>query len=395
MNNSPSLNNLRILDLTRIWAGPLGTRTLGDFGADVIKVSDPRNPISSEAHVNEKLNRNKKNIALRLDTKKGRDIFLELVRISDVLVENYRPRVMRNFNLTYDDIKKVNPNIIMCSMPGFGLDGPYSEFPAFGSTAEAMSGIVSMMGYEENHPIQTGMSYADPVSAINLVGTLLTYARHRSITGEGCFIEIDLSDSPLGGIGEYIVANSVTGYQRPIQGNSHEQFSPHDAFPSKNTDEWIAISITTENEWGKFKEITSIESLNDSKFSSFKSRKKHEEDLYEIISKWTQKFSSTELMELLQQNEIPAGRLSNYHQILSDPHLNSREYFVDFSDINQRYDGQAIPGHQLSKEKWTPMDELGKSSKYILRNYLGYTQSEIDSLEEEEIIKPTTGDYFI
>ena len=147
MNNSPSLNNLRILDLTRIWAGPLGTRTLGDFGADVIKVSDPRNPISSEAHVNEKLNRNKKNIALRLDTKKGRDIFLELVRISDVLVENYRPRVMRNFNLTYDDIKKVNPNIIMCSMPGFGLDGPYSEFPAFGSTAEAMSGIVSMMGY--------------------------------------------------------------------------------------------------------------------------------------------------------------------------------------------------------------------------------------------------------
>ena len=274
MNNSPSLNNLRILDLTRIWAGPLGTRTLGDFGADVIKVSDPRNPISSEAHVNEKLNRNKKNIALRLDTKKGRDIFLELVRISDVLVENYRPRVMRNFNLTYDDIKKVNPNIIMCSMPGFGLDGPYSEFPAFGSTAEAMSGIVSMMGYEENHPIQTGMSYADPVSAINLVGTLLTYARHRSITGEGCFIEIDLSDSPLGGIGEYIVANSVTGYQRPIQGNSHEQFSPHDAFPSKNTDEWIAISITTENEWGKFKEITSIESLNDSKFSSFKSRKK-------------------------------------------------------------------------------------------------------------------------
>ena len=119
---------------------------------------------------------------------------------------------MSRARITYDDIKKVNPNIIMCSMPGFGLDGPYSEFPAFGSTAEAMSGIVSMMGYEENHPIQTGMSYADPVSAINLVGTLLTYARHRSITGEGCFIEIDLSDSPLGGIGEYIVANSVTGY---------------------------------------------------------------------------------------------------------------------------------------------------------------------------------------
>ena len=386
MKESPSLNNLRILDLTRIWAGPLGTRTLGDFGADIIKISDPRSPISSEAHVNEKLNRNKQNLAIRLDTEAGRNIFLDLVKISDVIIENYRPRVMRNFKLTYEDIKKINPNIIMCSMPGFGLTGPYSEFPAFGSTAEAMSGIISMMGYEENTPMQTGMSYADPVSAINMVGTILTYSRHRSLTGEGCFIEIDLADSPLGGIGEYIVANSVTGYQRPIQGNSHENFCPHDSFPTINNDEWIAISITTEKEWVTLIQTINNTSLEDPKFSSFKSRKTHESELYEIISDWTQTFSSTDLMETLQKNAVPAGQLSNYHQILDDPHLNSRNYFVDFKTIGQRYDGQAIPGNQLPKKEWQPMAELGQSTREILKNYLGHTPTEIDLLENEGII---------
>ena len=168
-----ALRNLRVIDLTRVWAGPLGTRALADFGAEIIKVSDPRIPLSRVGKVNDKLNRNKLNIALRLDKPEGRDVFLDLVSIADVVIENFRPRVMRNLDVTYDRLLEVNPNLLMCSMPGFGLDGPYSEYPAFGSTAEAMAGINSMIGYDPQRPLQTGLSYADPVSGLNLVSTIL------------------------------------------------------------------------------------------------------------------------------------------------------------------------------------------------------------------------------
>ena len=144
---SGALRNLRVIDLTRVWAGPLGTRTLGDFGAEVIKVSDPRIPLSRVGKVNDKLNRNKLNIAIRLDKREGRDILLDLVSVADVVIENFRPRVVRNLDITYEKLIEANPNLLMCSMPGFGLDGPYSEYPAFGSTAEAMAGINSMIGY--------------------------------------------------------------------------------------------------------------------------------------------------------------------------------------------------------------------------------------------------------
>ena len=157
---SGSLSNLRILDLTRVWAGPLATRTLADFGAEVIKISDPRVPLDSASRVNNKLNRNKYNIGIRLDQSKGKQVFLDLVAISDVVIENYRPRVMKNLDLTYKTLCETNPNLIMCSMPGFGLDGPYSEYPAFGSTAEAVSGASSLIGYDPKRPLQTGMSYA-------------------------------------------------------------------------------------------------------------------------------------------------------------------------------------------------------------------------------------------
>mgnify|MGYP003329190081 FL=1 len=121
-----SLSDIRILDLTRVWAGPLATRILGDFGAEIIKIGDPRRPINTSSGVNNKLSRNKLNLALRLDVISGREIFLDLVKISDVVIENFRPRVMPNLHLSYQDIRSVNPDIVMCSMPGFGTAGPYA-----------------------------------------------------------------------------------------------------------------------------------------------------------------------------------------------------------------------------------------------------------------------------
>ncbi len=384
-----ALRNLRVIDLTRVWAGPLGTRALADFGAEIIKVSDPRMPLSRVGKVNDKLNRNKFNVALRLDKPQGRDVFLDLVSIADVVIENFRPRVMRNLDITYDRLLDVNPDLIMCSMPGFGLDGPYSEYPAFGSTAEAMAGINSMIGYDPQRPLQTGLSYADPVSGLNLVSTILAFARRRGLTGKGNFIDLALADSPLGTLGEYFVANSSKGYIQEPQGNRHPQYSPHGAFRCKGNDQWIAISITNNAQWSRFKRQVNDTRLSPTCYTKVSSRQNNENTINGIIEEWTLDKDSTELMELLQGEGIPSGKVSNNLEVLNDVHLNVRDYFSYLTPKNgeeEKYDGQAIPGNQRKREEWFPMKNLGEDSSNILLKYLGYSKPKYLSLIENEVI---------
>ena len=166
------LSDVCVLDLTRVWAGPLATRILGDFGAEAIKISDPRVPLDRLSGTNNKLNRNKVNLALRLDREEGRELFLELVATSDVVVENFRPRVMLNFDLTYERLQEARPDIVMCSMPGFGTTGEYADYPAFGPSVEAMTGLPSMMGYEGGDPRTSALAFPDPVAALNSVAAI-------------------------------------------------------------------------------------------------------------------------------------------------------------------------------------------------------------------------------
>jgi crotonobetainyl-CoA:carnitine CoA-transferase CaiB-like acyl-CoA transferase len=386
---SGALRNLRVIDLTRVWAGPLGTRTLADFGAEVIKVSDPRIPLSRLGRVTDKLNRNKLNLSLRLDKPKGRAIFLDLVAIGDVVIENFRPRVMRNLDITYEKLLKVNPNLLMCSMPGFGLEGPYAEYPAFGSTAEAMSGINSMIGYRPARPLQTGLSYADPVSGVNLVNLILAFTRRRSFTGKGSFIDMALADSPLGTLGEFFVANSATGYLESPNGNLHPEYSPHGAFRCSGRDNWIAISITTNCQWEALKAEINDKRLDHPDYNSFEDRKAHEKTLNLLIENWTSNKVATELMERLQKQKIPAGRVATNLDVLNDSHLNERDYFSYLQPTEnklEKYDGQAIPGNQKARENWFPMRDLGEDSAEILMNYLGYSKQSYQNLLDEELI---------
>ena len=386
---SGALRNLRVIDLTRVWAGPLGTRTLADFGAEVIKVSDPRRPLNRVGRVTDKLNRNKLNISLRLDKPEGRDIFLDLVSIGDVVIENFRPRVMRNLDITYEKLLAVNPNLLMCSMPGFGLEGPYSEYPAFGSTAEAMAGINSMIGYRSDRPLQTGLSYADPVSGVNLVNVILAFARRRSFTGKGNFIDMALADSPLGTLGEFFVANSATGYLKNPNGNLHPEYSPHGAFRCSGRDNWIAISVTTNSQWESLKAEMNDVRLDHPDFNTFEDRKRHEKALNLLIENWTSNKDATELMERLQNQNIPAGRVATNLDVLNDIHLNQRNYFSYFKPAEnelEKYDGQAIPGNQKARTNWFPMRNLGEDSAEILINYLGYSKQSYLNLLDEEVI---------
>ncbi len=388
--NDGPLSDVRILDLTRVWAGPLATRILADFGAEVIKISDPRVPIDRAGGTNNKLNRNKTNIALRLDRESGRDAFLELAATSDVVVENFRPRVMNNFNLTYQTLREVRPDIVMCSMPGFGTTGKYADYPAFGPSVEAMTGIPSMMGYEGGPPRTSALAYPDPVSALNSVAAIMTALNHRRRTGQGQFIDLALIEGPICQIGEYIVAHSRTGIQPPRVGNSHPDHAPHGVYPALGEDEWIAICVMSDAEWVELCGLmTRPELANSPEFSHSSERRRNASRLDPMIAEWTRQRDGARLAAALQDVGIAAGRAAKNYQLLADPHLAERGFFVEIEepDVGGKvYPGQAVRMPGLNPSAWRPSARLGEHTDRILSGLLGMSDKRISRMEQDETI---------
>ncbi|MQG83256.1 MAG: CoA transferase [SAR202 cluster bacterium] len=383
------LSNIRILDLTRVWAGPLALRMLADFGAEVIKISDPRVPVDRESGTNNKLNRNKLGLALRLDEPEGRQLLLDLTNISDVVIENFRPRVMRNFDLTYEDLKTVKPDIIMCSMPGFGSEGEYAEYPAFGPSVETMTGISSLMGYPGGPPMVSGIAYPDPLAAMNGAGALMSALLHRQRTGQGQFIDLALSEGPVCQIGEHIVAFSRTGTQPLRIGNTHPNHAPYGVYPCSDDDQWIAICVTSDNQWAILQKLMGNSDGDDSRFASSASRVSHRAELDELVGQWSVKHDSRELTVTLQSLNIAAGAAVNNWQMLEDPHMNQRGFMMDIDEPDlgvKRYPGQAIRLSSTPATKQNPSPQLGEHTRQLLHNLLSMSNAEIDRHAEHGII---------
>ena len=384
------LSDIRILDLTRVWAGPLATRILADFGAEVIKISDPRVPIDRLGGTNNKLNRNKPNLALRLDHASGRDAFLQLVATADLVIENFRPRVMRNFDLTYEDLREVRPDIIMCSMPGYGTTGKYADYPAFGPSVEAMTGIPSMMGYEGGPPRTSALAYPDPVSALNSVAAIMTALNHRRHTGQGQFIDLALIEGPICQIGEYIAAHSRTGVQPERVGNAHPDHAPYGVYPARGEDEWIAICVTSDARWTALTRLMNNPGLAGSpQYSDSPARRRNADQLDAIIADWTRDQDAARLAATLQSAGIPAGPASKNYQLLADPHLAERRFFIEIDEPDvgpKTYPGQAIRMPGMNPDTWRRSARLGEHTRPILRDLLGMTSRHITNLEQNETI---------
>ena len=384
------LSDIRVLDLTRVWSGPLSTRILADFGAEVIKISDPRVPIDRLGGTNNKLNRNKPNLALRLDHASGREMFLRLVAVSDVVIENFRPRVMKNFDLTYEDLRAIRPDIVMCSMPGYGTVGKYADYPAFGPSVEAMTGLPSMMGYEGGPPRTSSFAYPDPISALNSVAAIMTALNHRRRAGQGQFIDLALVEGPICQIGEFIAAHSRDGVQPARVGNAHPSHAPYGVYPARGEDEWVAICVMSDAQWVEMRQLMGEPELTDSpEFSDSSGRRRNAERLNGIVSRWTRERDADELAFSLQSVGIAAGRVAKNYQLLADPHLAERGFFVEMEepDVGAKvYPGQAIRMEGLDTSWWTTSARLGENTKSILSELLGVSGVQVDVLERDETI---------
>ena len=378
------LSGVRVIDLTRVWAGPLAGRILGDFGAHVVKVSDPRIPQDRMMGTNNKLNRNKDHIALRLDLAEGRDALLDLAAVADVVIESFRPHVMRNFGLDYAALRRARPDVIMCSMSGYGAQGANAEFPAYGTSVESITGIPSLMGYEGEMPMTSGIAYPDPVAGLNAVAAILTALRHRTATGEGQFIDLALAEGPVCHIGEHIAAAAHNGGQPARAGNSHYEFAPHGVYRVRGDDRWVAIAVTCEAEWHALCEAMGRRELaDDARFGDMAARKANETALNELIAGWTITRDAIELARGLQAAGVAAGAAHTNVDLLNDPHLREREFFVELDEPGvgrMTYPGQAIITEGMNKREWRASAAPGAHNAAVLVDLLGRGDGRVGEL---------------
>jgi len=413
------LEGIRVLDVSMWFAGPMATRLLADMGAEVIKIEslrhiDPwrgpakltpqlqaRFPATAEMDPSAKpynrspsfnlQNRNKLGLTLDLKEPSGKDLFEKLVRISDVVVENYTPGVMEKFGLGYDDLRNINPAIVMTSMPAFGSTGPDKDYRAYGQTIDCMSGMAFRTGYVDEEPmLQSGIAYGDPLSGMNAAFAILAALHHKRKTGEGMRIEICQVEGIIAFNADAIMDYTMNSRIAARMGNHHPTMAPHGAYPCLGEDKWVAIAIPTDDAWQRFcKAAGQPFWIEDKRFSDEVSRHHNQTELDRIIGEWTSRHAAEEIMHLLQQADIPVGPVLDAEELLANPHLNERGFFETVTHPQagtHPYIGMYAKLSRTPGSIRKPAPCLGEHNEYVLKDLLGLSQKEINRLEKEGII---------
>ena len=382
MANGP-LAGVRILDLTHVWAGPLGTRILGDLGAEVVKIESPmgRGPATkpppgtgiylggdagddpwNRQGVFVKLNRNKKSIAIDLKTPAGRDTFLDLVGVADVVIENFSARAMTALNLGYESLRAANDQIIYIAMPGYGTTGPYSQWVAFGPSVEPMTGLGAVMGYSPDEPRNSAIALPDAIGGVSGAAAVVTALNRRRETGTGAFVELSLHEAGVSFHGDVMLDKQLGHDPKPI-GNDHPAHAFSAVLPTRGEDEWIAVSCRTEDEREKFASI---------------------------VYDGTQNIDKHELTAALQAAGIAAGPVNITPDFLADEQVEARKFFVELTRNGQP--NMSFPGNPIiidgkfDRSDWKTAPLLGEHNYEILTGWVGYDEEVVDRLLREGVI---------
>ena len=404
-SNDPPLKGLRILDLSMFFAGPVAAQIAADAGAEVIKVESVQridgwrgSGISSEGDIPtwerspyfNWVNRNKLGITLNLTDTRAANIIKDMVRDADVLIENYTPRVMDKFGLSYEILKEINPELIMLSLSGFGSDVSWRDYVAFGMSTEQMSGVSHLTGYEEDEPLFTGMTGGDLFAGVMGANALLAAIHHRERTGEGQHINLSQIEACNLYIGDAMTGWSLAGYDPGRTGNKHLTYAPHGIYPCRE-DRWIAIVCKDDRQWSALAEFMQLEKslLKDQRFLDANSRSANREDLDRIIGQWTQTRECHALMHELQDLGIPAGVVMTGPDLLEDLHLKARGSFLpqDRPGLGlKHYPNQPYRFRRAGPGPNTRAPLLGEHVFDVLSDIAGLNSDEIAELVIDDVI---------
>lgn len=388
------LSGIRILDFTWVLAGPYATRILADFGAEVIKVQSLKTAKGAESNLNgyfNTWNRNKRSITLDMSHPEARDLILRLTGISDVFIENFAPRVMTNWGLTYEELKKVNQKIIMVSMAAMGQTGPWKDFVAFGPALQAISGLTYLSSYDDKHPVGLGYAYGDHV--IGLYGALAVLAalENRFRTDLGQYVDLSGYEALCTLMGPELMGASLNKSARP-QGNQsdYSDACPCGCYPCRGTDRWCVVSVSKAEEWQALCGVLDRDDLiNDERYQTISGRKLYEEQLDGLIGQWTTGRTAEEAVALLQEAGVPAGIVQNAKDLAQDPHLAERKFFVPLEHPvlgRTLHDSSPIRFTEDGTGSWKAAPQLGEDNRYVFRELLGLTEEEFLHYKEKGII---------
>jgi formyl-CoA transferase len=397
VNRKPALDGIRVLELTNYMAGPYCGMLLADMGAEVVKIENPKvgdytresGPfVNGESSGFLALNRNKRSLALNLKDPRGKQIFLDLAKRADVILENFRPGTMRDLGLDYETIRTLNPGIVYASASGFGQTGPYSQRPGLDLIAQGMSGLMSITGEEGGPPVKVGVPLCDLTCALFVAYSILSALIARGRDGEGQAIDVSLMEA---GAALEIWETSgyfATGIVPERLGSAHRVNAPYQAF--RTSDGYVTIGATSANNWAAFCAEIGLEHLMaDPRFASVASRKQHEKELAALIEAVTVTDTSDAWYRRLEAVGVPCGVLNDIGQMVADPHLAARGFIVEMEHpVAGRVKATGSPAHLSGTpvERFEPAPLLGQHTERYLRE-LGLSAEEIRRLDEAGVVR--------
>lgn len=391
------LNGIRVLDLSRVLAGPYCTMVLGDLGAEVIKVEPPEGDetrgwgppfAGGESAYYLCVNRNKRGIVLNLKTKEGENILRELALKSDVFVENFRPGILKKFGLDFESLHQTNPRLIYCSISGFGQTGPLRDKPGYDFMVQAMGGLMSITGEPAGEPMKVGVAVADLFAGQNAAIAVLAALQARQLTGAGQYLDISLFDSQLGWLANVASNYLISGKLPGRYGNAHANIVPYQSF--RASDGWFVVTIGNDRQFeGLCNCIDRPGLYADERFVTNSGRVENRAALIEILTPVFQTKSVDEWLALME-GKFPCSRINDLQQVFSMPQVRERDMLVEMQHPtigNLPLVGSPLKMSATRVEYKIPPPLLGEHTTSILVGDLNYSIDLVDRLRSSGVIR--------
>jgi crotonobetainyl-CoA:carnitine CoA-transferase CaiB-like acyl-CoA transferase len=403
------LSGVRVLDLTRVYAGPTCTRILCDLGAEVIKIEgltridNIRLAVLADNNAEGDFwnrmgyflfrNAGKRSLTLDFNDAQAVELFKRLVPHADVIAESFTPRVMAQHSLDYESLREIKPDLIMISLSGYGQSGPWRDYSAYGTGLEPASGLSSYTGYRGDEPLRTGISFTDPYCGLMGAGAVLAALHYKGRSGKGQHIDLSEHEAaiPMGG---YALMDYVLNGREPQRiGNRSPWFAPQGCYPCRRDDNWLVLTVRNDGEWQAFcGAVGRPEWAEEERFADVLGRHRYHDELDELIASWTREQDHIEAMHLLQGAGVIAAAVLNPKQVLLDPHLRQRGYFDMVEHAEEvrpvpKQLGARFSAFDVGARGDAP--RLGEHNREVLQGLLGLSDEEMAGLQEAKVIGDT------
>jgi crotonobetainyl-CoA:carnitine CoA-transferase CaiB-like acyl-CoA transferase len=403
MSKAP-LEGIRVADFCWAWAGPYGALQLAHLGAEVIRIesatrmcptrgippwADNQRGINRTGYFNQ-YNQGKRSITLDLKKPEGLALAKQLVAKSDIVTENFAANIIDKMGLGYEVLRALKPDLIMISLSGYGATGPEKSYVSYGPPQVALSGMSSLTGYQGGPPMQAGFSYGDPNGGVHGTFAVMCALLHRAKTGEGQYIDLSQREACAMLLPEGLMEYAMNGTQPPRQGNRDPHMAPHGVFRCRGEDRWVSLAVRNDAEWQQLCTVMGRAALaTDPRFAMLAARKENENALEQIVSDWTQERSADEVTQSLQRAGIAAYPALDGRDMLANPHVAAREFFVELEhpEVGKRRH-LGIPW-KMSRTPCAvrrPAPCLGQDTDYVLSDILGLSREQISSLRSKDVL---------